>query len=922
MLLRRKIVTVGSQVPSSAGSDAPDTGRDSDDALEGDTVTFGEMVTIQPETGPRESQVPSTSNSDEPDPGVDSDDTSEGGAIIPSPESSDQLAGESDTNLVGPPSQEHDSQPSSGAPQELIPGQEPPKPTPAPSENGDDITAEGFVIKTEESSAISTITALPVGARIETLTGGFTEGTVITTTSSGSSDSTVVPIIVPLGLPPLICWGCIPSFPGNIRIKIPEFCIDVLGFKIGNCPAGEDNENSGGDEAGGNPGEPEDPQNPDEPTSTTSCTATVVAAYESVFCSVTEVAGARKHRMRREELTDCSTLAYTTTTACETVAGSTTTTIFPQETDRRCTPDTCGGGSCPVEKRDLELYKRMRPWPEESPAENTWADPADYGGNTQEFMRGEVATAHDKPKTFVRTTGSLDSTSNWLQFSNRVGTMGVKGLIGCTAVVVISRQGAWVGHFWERGYQERDVVPYLQTGKAKVYWNQYGVKSLRNNDALVPHGHIFDDANEPRVFIMAPRAEADLPNGGGPDNSETAGGNVLRYEDFVERLKADLRNIFGEGSTVPITTVQYSPIRFAPTPGDWRDDAWETHRGKLLVQYQPAQGTCRPEAKWRVWFEGRPLEEDHQDQWVPSDSQRIAKRQETCPDAGNGGHDAENGDSGAGDGDESTDALTATTTAAEETPTPTPTILEPPGLGQGECSVAQDCMPAIICTGRTVNACEDGKCVCNPPSAGEPNCAAAADCKEILNCDDGMVGNCQGGQCVCEPPEPPSQRPTDGGGSNPRTCKLHLREYYDHAVMSNKFFVKYKFENSNPDDQPLEGSYSDGRWNEEYLVPTSETGLEHPISVTLSTDLPPGVDETICVPGHIPSGGKIHKRCFDTQWRMYMVKLKYGDLEWDSRPNQDVTATPRCQVGDWDFGSWEGINKAYPNREMDCIFPC
>jgi hypothetical protein len=56
-----------------------------------------------------------------------------------------------------------------------------------------------------EPSVSTTITSLPTGARVETLTGvAFTEGTVITTTSSGSSDPTVVPVIVPAGGPPKI----------------------------------------------------------------------------------------------------------------------------------------------------------------------------------------------------------------------------------------------------------------------------------------------------------------------------------------------------------------------------------------------------------------------------------------------------------------------------------------------------------------------------------------------------------------------------------------------------------------------------------------------------------------------------------------------------------------------------------------------
>lgn len=48
------------------------------------------------------------------------------------------------------------------------------------------------------------ITTLPPGASIQTITGEFTEGTVITTTSPGGTGPTVVPVIVPEGGPPQI----------------------------------------------------------------------------------------------------------------------------------------------------------------------------------------------------------------------------------------------------------------------------------------------------------------------------------------------------------------------------------------------------------------------------------------------------------------------------------------------------------------------------------------------------------------------------------------------------------------------------------------------------------------------------------------------------------------------------------------------
>lgn len=74
-----------------------------------------------------------------------------------------------------------------------------------------------------ESLLSTTITSLPVGAFIQTLTGGFTEGTIITTTYSGSNDPTVIPVVVPIGGPPQIVSQRLPfhSFKLEYYFSIP-----------------------------------------------------------------------------------------------------------------------------------------------------------------------------------------------------------------------------------------------------------------------------------------------------------------------------------------------------------------------------------------------------------------------------------------------------------------------------------------------------------------------------------------------------------------------------------------------------------------------------------------------------------------------------------------------------------------------------
>jgi hypothetical protein len=197
------------------------------------------------------------------------------------------------------------------------------------------------------------------------------------------------------------------------------------------------------------------------------------------------------------------------------------------------------------------------------------------------------------------------STTNSISFSNQVMSLAVAGLWGCTSVVAVSEQGAWASHFWEStSFANLQNFPYdvlnklwLGTGIPMV--NEYGLGQLRNNDAIL-QGHMFDDVNNPRIFIMTPRIRDDH------DSSETAGGDSILYPWQIDKVEEELRKIFGDNAD--ISTIQYSPLRF-----NAEDNGFDTHRGKLLVQYQPAAQACQantgngdqPQAKWRLWIEGR-----------------------------------------------------------------------------------------------------------------------------------------------------------------------------------------------------------------------------------------------------------------------------------------------------------------------------
>lgn len=155
-----------------------------------------------------------------------------------------------------------------------------------------------------------------------------------------------------------------------------------------------DKEDPGKGNDPGQEGEPAKTDNNSEHSSTTqsssTCTTTVSATYASVFCSVMTTAGSRQGRenRRRQQSTGCSTIVYSTGTACNTLSPSTDTSFLPEET--WCSPNNCGASSCARGKRSLQqqLKKRAVPARDRQPEANKRSDPRNYNGDQKKLIRG------------------------------------------------------------------------------------------------------------------------------------------------------------------------------------------------------------------------------------------------------------------------------------------------------------------------------------------------------------------------------------------------------------------------------------------------------------------------------------------------------------------------------------------------------
>ncbi|KAM0430032.1 hypothetical protein ACHAPT_006038 [Fusarium lateritium] len=496
--------------------------------------------------------------------------------------------------------------------------------------------------ETEGPTSISTITTLPPSVTLSPVTDTtFTTPVLITTTSPGSDQPTVVPVIVPpkgKG-PPEVCWGC----PPNVKIDTDDFCVEIIGTKIGDCSDDDEDDD-------------DDDDDDNEPSSTekesSSCTTSVVATYQSVFCSVTG-----------------------------------TETAEPTCALNICTDDSCSRFDF---KRSLnepapaKLQKRRG-----NPGDGEWVNPIDFPGanlaeRQKELVMSEVNDAYrnrvrqDAPGEFTPEIvwfppASEDTTSNYILFKEKTNTLALQGLWGCTSVVVVSERGAWASHIWESAWQEHFAFYNHAIGKVHVgsgnqddKYHRYGIDQLMNSPGNGEAGVMFGDSSKGlkpsdlgvHVYVMAPRHRPDprfdaewnplwtdeqLASG-----TLDPGGQGLMYGDRVNDLVEDLREAFGDG--VGVEVIQYSPLvldngdmmdlmlglfsreEMIEKLGDVRQNS---ARGKALIQYHPAK-TCAGWAEWRVWFEGRNID-GRKDSWGPTTSQLLVRsggnqKREECPE--------------------------------------------------------------------------------------------------------------------------------------------------------------------------------------------------------------------------------------------------------------------------------------------------
>ncbi|OBR11151.1 Immunoglobulin a1 protease [Colletotrichum higginsianum IMI 349063] len=494
------------------------------------------------------------------------------------------------------------------------------------------------------------------------------------------------------------------NFPPNIAIKLPQFCIQLLGLRIGNCPTDDKEGDKDGGKDDGKDDDKEDDKDEDDDdkksskassatstTSTSSCTVTVTATHRTVFCSITRSVNDSTHTYT-DAKTTCLTSAYTTITGCSvlnSVATVTTTrTSDPKPSDPLCGPG-CGIGGCqafqPPGSAAADAPRPQKPERRSAgpkllnrgePSEGEWRDPSDYPGGYHEFMEMEFdymrrrmnfGLSHHHPKLVLdgppmpNERESLTTVrSNWVLFQDKVETLAVEGLVGCTVVVVISDRGAWMGKFYEKTISNATLFAEALSGwktgrQAQDDWTKYaryGIDDLRNHPERRDIGEVFGSDDDAvafpvRILVITPRRRV-VEHG----DERSAGPPVqLDYEEGGMPVYPQVRRIVDDIlEAIPQRYHDESLIRFYPQEqlteeeryhrenGELSDMYWSnmlqdrilhTAKGKVMLQYQPAN-RCTDDASWRIWVDDyahfrTPPSAQFQDEWSALDGQFFSE---------------------------------------------------------------------------------------------------------------------------------------------------------------------------------------------------------------------------------------------------------------------------------------------------------
>ncbi|KAI1759881.1 hypothetical protein GGR53DRAFT_526768 [Hypoxylon sp. FL1150] len=283
------------------------------------------------------------------------------------------------------------------------------------------------------------------------------------------------------------------------------------------------------------------------------------------------------------------------------------------------------------------------------PEHNGLAGPEHYNGDSRVFMASEVAMAYDSKipnSQGVCLPNTSVTTSVAIPFNKTPDSLAVSGLYGCTSLVVVSKKGAYVNHMWEcphfaprippppsdageNSSFERAVLDIIKYGSRSQYSPVGLCFAQTEQDLKAPINilSLFSKDSHPRVFLFAPWAIREPPRSDGTQS--ISGPLTMRYEGCNRQIEGAVKESF-KSALPPFKVIPYEPRvlqpeTVIPDPEERQrevgDSNFESHEGKVLVQYKPA-ADAKGKATLRVWFEAR-LE--YEEEWSPAGEFQIAE---------------------------------------------------------------------------------------------------------------------------------------------------------------------------------------------------------------------------------------------------------------------------------------------------------
>ncbi|KAF5598802.1 hypothetical protein FPCIR_2726 [Fusarium pseudocircinatum] len=166
----------------------------------------------------------------------------------------------------------------------------------------------------------------------------------------------------------------------------------------------------------------------------------------------------------------------------------------------------------------------------------------------------------------------------------------IRGLMGCTGIVIVSDQGYWFAHFMETGFLDRG-----DNWKNKIIKPlQQGTNKFTTPRSLAKPGGILNKANNVKIYVSTPRTKT---------SSER--NPVLLYKAKVDEL---LSHITGRGE--PLNGVQVITRGYLKPESEAEVEAFHNRaNGKVLIEYDNNQLDANgkqpspKERMYRIWLE-------------------------------------------------------------------------------------------------------------------------------------------------------------------------------------------------------------------------------------------------------------------------------------------------------------------------------